>query len=269
MQGNVAQALALTCVGNAALAGRHVRGFWPNASVFRFSKICEFLVPDGDDWRQIAADPLLWFETLKPACVGLRLHVAPRPLQTGQMPLPERMSVGFVGGGPRWLIETVGRERSQVWQGFDRLLDRNDPQQKIWANGYLLQGEAEPQSLTADPLNLATAELDAVLVDIEQLARELKADHFANWFAGARDALGSSALEPVRFEDLPHYANLGDNALRAYSAVSRAWMFGGMGSWNDIVPPQELNARYERDSEALFQSLQRVIAAVANSTYRG
>lgn len=272
MQGNVAQALALVCVGNAALGGRDVRGFWPNASVFRFSKICEFLVPsttDDDGWVLAARDPLEWFESLKPWSTGLRLHVAPRPLQTGQMPLPERMSVGFVGGGPRWLIETAGRERSQVWQGFDRLLDRKDPQQKIWANGYLLQGETEPQSLTADPLDLATAELDAVLIEIEQLARDLNADHFAEWFAGARDALDSATLEPTRFEDVPRYANLSDEALRAYSAASRAWMFGGMGSWNDIVPPHELSERYERQSEALFQSLQRVIAAVANSTYSG
>jgi len=48
-----------------------------------------------------------------------------------------------------------------------------------------------------------------------------------------------------------------------------AGAFGGMGSWNDIGAPPELSERYERDSEALFQSLQRVIAAIANSTYRG
>lgn len=269
MQGNVAQALALVCVGNAALSGRDVRGFWPDASVFRFSKLCEFLVPNGDDWRQVAGDPLQWFETLKPSCIGLRLHVAPRPLQTGQMPLPERMSVGFVGGGPRWLIETAGRERSQVWQGFDKLLDRKDPQQKIWANGYLLQGETEPQSLTADPLGLATTELDAVLLEIEQLAREMQAGNFAECFASARQALASGETPSSFYEDIVNYSGMSLEAQRALAAVSNAWVFGGMGSWNDIGAPTELNERYERDSEALFQSLQRAIGAVANSTYRG
>lgn len=270
MQGNVAQALALVCVGNAALGGRDVRGFWPNASVFRFSKICEFLTPspaNADDWVQVAHDPLAWFETLRSSCLGLRLHVAPRPLQAGQSLLNERMSVGFVGGGPRWLIETVGRERSQVWQGFDKLLDRNDPQQKIWANGYLLQGETEPQSLTSDPLDLATSELEVVLVEIEQLANALQAGNFAECFANARAALTSAEAAPSFYEDIIDYSGMSIEAQRALMAVSSAWVFGGMGSWNDMSAPPELSERYERDSEALFQSLQRLIAAIANSTF--
>jgi hypothetical protein len=268
MQGYVAQALALVTVGNAALGGRDVRRFWPDASVFRFSKICEFLVPvSGDEWRQVAADPLEWFDTLRPSCLGLRLHVAPRPLQAGQSLLNERLSVGFVGGGPRWLIETVGHARSQVWQGFDKLLDRNDPAHKIWANGYLLQGETAPQSLTADPLDLATAELDAVLIDIEQLANELQAGEFGECFANARAALASAGGPPSFYEDIVGYSGMSVEAQRALVAVSSAWVFGGMGSWNDIGAPAELSERYERESEALFRSLQRVIAAIANSTF--
>ena len=65
MQGPIAQALALTCVGNAYLRGEDVAGFWPDASVFRFSKSCDFREVDGDRDELIAADPLAWFETLR------------------------------------------------------------------------------------------------------------------------------------------------------------------------------------------------------------
>src|SRR5262245_28631831 len=104
-----------------------------------FSKSCDFRVVDEKSDRQIAADPLAWFETLRGACKGLRLHNMPRPRGPGQtIPVEERMMVGFVGGGPAWLIEAVGEGRSQIWQGYDRLGDRNDPDRKIWLNTYLL-----------------------------------------------------------------------------------------------------------------------------------
>ncbi|GAM97167.1 hypothetical protein U91I_00792 [alpha proteobacterium U9-1i] len=272
MQGPIAQALALVAVGNASLNDRDVTGFWPNASVFRFSKICEFLAPsptDDDAWLPVAQNPIEWFDRLKPWCVGLRLHVAPRAPQPGQSLLNERMSVGFVGGGPRWLIEAAGKDSAQIWQGFDRLLDRADPQQKIWANGYLLQGETEPQTLSADPLPLALAEFALVLEEIEQLARELHAENFAHCFVEAREALKSAPPPAGFYDDIAEYAGLDADARRALVAASSAWVFGGMGSWNDIGAPEALSARYERQSEALFQVLQRVIAAIANATYRG
>lgn len=268
MQGNVAQALALVAVGNAALDGRDVAGFWPNASVFRFSKLCEFLISDGAEWRQLAGDPLEWFEALRPWCKGFRLHVTSRPLQQNQMNLPEHITVGFVGGGPRWLIEAVGAEHSQIWEGFDRLLDRKDPQQKIWANGYLLQGETAPQEFTAEPLAPVADALAAVLAEIEQLANDMQAGNFAQCFASARAALKGEAA-PAYYEDIVRYSSLDASAQSVLAAVSHAWVFGGMGSWNDLgASDDEIGKRYERLSAELFSALERAIAAVANATYR-
>lgn len=269
MQGKVAQALALVAVGNAALAGRDVNGFWPDASVFRFSKLCEFSIPDGAEWRQLAGDPLAWFEALRPWCKGLRLHVTSRPLQQNQMNLPEHITVGFVGGGPRWLIEAVGVDHAQVWEGFDRLLDRKDPQQKIWANGYLMQGETAPQDFTAEPLTPVADALDAVLVEIEQLAHDMQADNFAECFASARAALKGEAAASAYYDDIVRYSGLSAPAQSVLAAVSHAWVFGGMGSWNDLgASDDEMGKRYERLSAELFGALERAIAAVANSTYR-
>src|SRR6185295_13587776 len=116
MQGPIAQALALTCVGNAFLCGEDVSGFWPAASVFRFSKSCDFRELAGDHDTLIAADPLAWFETLRGAR-GLLLHTAPRPRGAQQtIPINERESAGFVGGGPAWIVEVVGAGQSTLWQ---------------------------------------------------------------------------------------------------------------------------------------------------------
>lgn len=269
MQGPIAQALALTAVGNAFLGGRDIAGFWPDASVFRFSKACEFLKPDATalhGFKSFAADPVAWFAMSKQEGVhGFRLHAAPRPRGPNQtIEMSERMSVGFVGGGPRWLIEAVGPVHSEIWEGFDRLGDRDDPAQKIWLNAYLMQGETVPQALAHTPVAQAIADLSQVLPEIEALAREEGSPHFAECFERARAALASADAEPGADHELVAYAGLAPNSVRLLAAIECAWVFGGMGSWNDGVGDE----RHEEVSDDLFGVLIDGIVAVANATYR-
>ncbi|MES1157028.1 MAG: hypothetical protein ABUL73_04525 [Alphaproteobacteria bacterium] len=267
MQGPIAQALALVCVGNTYLRGRDVSGFWPDASVFRFTKHCEFGADDASQpigYRALAPDPAAWFASLKPECSGLRLHAAPALLKSGQMPgVNERMLVGFVGGGPRWLIEAVGAQRSQIWQGFDRVLDRNDPERKIWGTVYILQGETEPQSAADVSLLSVTQALDVALTEIESFAAEVAPD-WRNVFASAREILGGAKPRDGFHADIGGYADLDAPSRGLLAAIEQGWVFGGMGSWNDMALNDE---RYEPLSENLFRALIDAITTLANTTY--
>ncbi|MFZ2031981.1 MAG: hypothetical protein WAU68_16840 [Vitreimonas sp.] len=268
MQGPIAQALALTCVGNSFLRGRDVSGFWPDASVFRFSKTCDFRWVEGERDQLIAADPMAWFETLRAeGCKGLRLHHAPRargPKQT--IPAPDRMLVGFVGGGPAWPIEQVGGGSPVLWQGFDRVGNPRDADGKIWLNTYLHQGETVPQNLRALSMLEITSSLAPVLAEIATLAAKLEEERFAKRFRSARVVLEAS--EPAGpSSDFVHYAPLDAMQLKLLNTVETTWVFGGMGSWNDVGAPEELKADYERLSEALFALCCDAICAIANATY--
>ncbi len=269
MQGPIAQALMLTAVGNAYLQGKDVSGFWPNAAVFMFSKSCDFRELKGDDDREIAPDPVAWFATLRGAR-GLRLHYAPRPREEGQsLPVTEHQMVGFVGGGPAWLIKEVHERASVLWQGFDRLGDRSDPDRKIWLNTYLRIVETVPQALSAPSLEEVSADLDAVLADIEDLARRMRFSPFDEIFAAARASLRDPAPQVGGFlEDFARYAGASEMQQRVLAAASLAWVFGGMGSWNDIAPSDEFSADYERLSARLFETLKACVCAVANASYR-
>ncbi|MBL4620532.1 MAG: hypothetical protein JKX88_10605, partial [Marinicaulis sp.] len=57
------------------------------------------------------------------------------------------------------------------------------------------------------------------------------------------------------------------DAHKLLSAVSAAWVFGGMGSWNDAVYGPEHDEEYSHVSADLYIALQDAIVAVVNSTF--
>ena len=46
------------------------------------------------------------------------------------------MSIGFVGGGPRWLIESRHARASDVWEANWVVKHKGDPENKIWEVTY-------------------------------------------------------------------------------------------------------------------------------------
>ena len=57
-----------------------------------------------------------------------------------------------------------------------------------------------------------------------------------------------------------------DLVVRLLDACQSAWVFGGMGSWNDMAFDGEVQVEYDRTSEQLFLALNEVILAAANAS---
>lgn len=273
MNGHIASAVAIVCAGNRYLAGQDIEGFWPDAPVFNFTKLVEFRHAPAsgkgtDDHPLVASDPMEWFETLKPRCRGLRLHhVVPVRGPDQQIDVPDRMLAGFVGGGARWLIEAAGSEQSEIWEPFHRLGDRSDPQRRIWKCTHIMLAKAPRHELDPDmaPLDKAVAALRKALVHIETYARDEEQESFADIFNEAVDTI-DAGKPSIEQGDMARFTGFDDRHAAIFEACSRAWVFGGMGSWNDIGGSGE---RYDRVSQALYDTLNACVAALANSTFRG
>ncbi len=273
MNGHIATAVAIVCAGNRFLQGGDIGAFWPDAAVFNFIKLVEFRHPpssgkDTDDYPLVASDPMEWFDNLKPRRHGLRLHhTVPVRGPSQKLDVPDRMLAGFVGGGQRWLIETPGETESELWEPFHRIGDRNDPQRRIWKCTHILQARVPRAGLDADAarvtLDDAVARLRKALVHIETYARDETYDSFAEIFNEATDTLDAGKPSLAGDDPMAPYTNFSDRQAAVFEACSRAWVFGGMGSWNDIGGGE----RYDRVSQALYDSLNDCIAAVANSTF--
>jgi hypothetical protein len=271
MQGTVAQLVALAIHGNAILRGANisdVNAFYPANSTFTF---CESVIFSDRSWdgtqfalTPYANDPIAWLEKLKnEGATSLRIAYG----ASGQTQVADRMLVGFVGGGGRWLIEAIAHG-SDYWEGGWQVGDRGRADRKIWRVNYYRIAKNQPSS-NAAPIDLEAlkGQLASTLAEITAFARSHKLDSFAICFDSALSRLSSGTpYDGVFHNDIapPRFLPLSANQL--LGAVQAAWVFGGMGSWNDLGTFGEDQQLYDRLSEQLYQLLNRAIIAAANSS---
>ena len=269
MQGPIAQAAALTIYGNRRLAGPAPADFWPGASVFKFCKEVRFVTLANDRppfvETPFAADPAKWLEALAGSGVqSLRLHHVP-----GNHPLMnDRLSVAFAGGGGRWLIETVSGDRADLWEAKWSLGDRKDPERRIWSVSYgRVQAEAAPVALQERSLVSLRDDLKAALLRAEAFASVKELDGFAAAFRDGAALLSSA--EPLAgcfHRDIAPGGAIPLEARQLLAATETGWVFGGMGSWNDLSYQGPDRQEYEELSDRLFDLMVEAIATAANAS---
>ncbi|MCA6119430.1 hypothetical protein J6524_31835 [Bradyrhizobium sp. WSM 1738] len=269
MQGPTAQAAALVIFGNDILRGYQRENFWPAATVFKFCKAVRFVALGGEPAKPtehpFAEDPMQWISRLRDeGTISLRLHDVPR----NDPRISDRMSVGFVGGGGRWVIETRQAQASDLWEARWQVMNKDDPDRKIWDVAYFrtFHGGAhiplQPRSLGA-----LRHDLSIVLAKIEAFAARQKLEHFANAFRNAADKFSSAEpLAETYHSDLAPTPAMPLEARQLLGAVLASWVFGGMGSWNDLGLDGNDQQEYMELSDELFALLNQAIAVAVNST---
>ena len=257
MQGTIAQTLGLALHANAFLQKRNLGTFWPDATFFQFCRSVRFLDcgPGGGPEMEIAADPAAWLRTLRARCRGVRVHAS-----AGN---GDAMTVGFIGGGSLWRIEEVGGERPFRWWGDWSVPPRDADEERIWSVVYrgVAIGAGHGPAPTPE-LEPAERQLAVALEAIAAFAERIRSD-FSQSFYQALDCLaGRADRAPPYYPDLAPPEFLSPDARRILTACQLAWVFGGMGSWNDEDRGEEGN----RLTETLLGRIQTALAAAVNST---
>jgi len=269
LQTTINQAAALVIFGNDVLHGRARNDFWPTSTVFRFCKTVRFVALSGDpakpDEKPFADDPIQWISLLRDAgTTGLRIHHVVR----SDPRIGDRMSVGFVGGGPRWLIETRQAHASDVWEARWQVMNRDDPERKIWEVTYFrIDHGRSPVPLQAQNLKALRHDLAATLSRVEAFATRQKLEGFAIAFRKAAAILSSDQpLSDAHHSDLAPTAAVPLEAKQLLGAVQAAWVFGGMGSWSDLGFAGDDQQEYDKLSDELFARLNQSIVGAVNAT---
>lgn len=271
MTGNLAQLVWLTSHGNEFL----INGNLPDANyldndVFQFVNTVNFHnFKKGFFSSKIkdsiaAENPIAWFKLLKKEkCNRLRLYYRP----TGNLVVDgtdfgdERMMAGFVGGGGEWLIESIYKGYSNYWGARMEVTRRDDPNNKIWAYNYARKVERFATTNTQYDIVEMREKLSGALINIAAYANGANLKMWADIFERALSVLNGQQVG-VGYSNLLVEKNYKPEASRLLYAASAAWVFGGMGSWNDVG---EDSKEYSKFSNELYIAINLSIVAATNS----
>ena len=270
MQGHIAQVIALAAHGIPALRAINsaARGLAPDNSTLQFCEYVKFFdrLRRGGDEQLVpyADDPQSWLARLEQDGVEtLRIHH-----QSISRPgLSPRMSVAFANGGGRWMIEAPERSGRSFWEPRWEVGDQNHAQKRIWRVNYVRIASGWNSALPG--VRRVPELVDALqsnLREIASFARGHELAEFAEAFERARIALRSD--DPFRdayHKDLVPSGLLEIDATRLLGAAQVAWVFGGMGSWNDLGFEAKDQKEYVRLSDELFDLLNESCVAAIHS----
>jgi hypothetical protein len=270
MNDPIAQFVALTCHANAYLRGLRIPAFFPSNSTcqfcdwIKFFKVSETLLGKVRQ-AEVANSPNGWLECLKADDVPeVRLSCTP---QRG-LGIPDRISAAFVGGGGTWSMKVTDRKgKTAVWLSKWEVWNQDAPERRIWRVSYGRVPERQSRSEPFIDLDGAVARLRAALQDIYTFSEKHDCGSFTISFARAIKTLDSrgSTLHGYH-KDLAPEGCMPTLARGLLDACQTAWVFGGMGSWNDLGFNGPDRAQYDRVSEGLFAALNEAIYAGANSS---
>ncbi|MEN2742119.1 hypothetical protein ABCS02_30420 [Microbacterium sp. X-17] len=174
--------------------------------------------------------------------------------------LPDPLAASFANGG-RWAL-VDDAPTPHLWQSHWAVHDRNRTDQRIWA--VQLTGSPLGQSWLAQPApSSAQEDLRAALDAIRGFAEgDDDIADWATWFTEALRLLDAS--EPV----IPYYPDLAPEGLpresrQLLAAAVKSWVFGGMGSWNDLAYSDAARkAEYDQRTAELYRSVLAALFAV-------
>jgi hypothetical protein len=268
MNGPIAQIIALTCHGNAFLRGRNFESFLPVNSTCTFCDRVNFVLLKKTFWgkmteKEIAKSPDDWFVYLKSTgATGIRLSHT-------QQKTDDRLTAGFVGGGGTWSMEVLyPNNKSEYWIARWEVWNQKAPQNRIWSVSYGRVSICETPKLNPTDIGIVAEELKKSLLDIRSFSEIHKcSSFFTECFTKALDTINSKGKNLYGYhKDLAPKDFLPEIATMILYACQDAYLFGGMGTWNDMGFNGDDQKEYERVSDGLFNAVNTGIIAAANTS---
>jgi hypothetical protein len=272
VHGELAQLVALAAHGSAFLAradGSEPPELFPASSVFKFTNSVEFhrhARRFGVFPREV---PVIrncapWFRDLR-SRGATTLDLSRSDETVRNRLLAPHIEGGFSGGLDVGMVAGFRDGRRERWSGRWAVTSPQHPERRIWRvdiHGAPTRSKRSHSMTRRD----AAKRLDAALGAAESLVAGRR--HFESWentFRDARSVLTSPVPEiPCHPDLLPEGYTL--EARRLLAAASCAWVFGGMGSWNDVALIDE--ERYKPVTAELFEAVLEAVVAATNEAAR-
>ena len=176
---------------------------------------------------------------------------------------------GMVGGGGNWFIEAKHSDFSDFWQPkWEVKPNKKDDDNRIWNITYGLTIPKQKHfNHPKYDLKTQREKLYKTLTEIADFAASN--ENTSGWektFNNAKSALEDISPSIEYHKDLIPADSLPLENLQLLIGASKSFVFGGMGSWNDIgwFKDEELTKKYDEVSAELYQVMNESIIAAIN-----
>ncbi|MFE7659571.1 hypothetical protein [Streptomyces celluloflavus] len=165
---------------------------------------------------------------------------------------------------------TTGPRGSQLWRASWKAGDPTAADRRVWDIDY----RCDEVTFTPDdfriPVADATSALDSALEAVAEFSQLHELRPWDSVFVKARGLLGAESFEDLYHQDLFPEGQYDLASWQLAAVAQSAWVFGGMGSWNDLgFADAETHTEYERLSRELFSAVTQGCMAAANGPLTG
>ena len=262
MNGELAQVTALVAHGNFFLDGGEA-DFSAN-STFQFVSAVKFARYKSNQdsmGMNVAGSVSDWLTFLRSIKATRLWNIA---FGWQRKDLPEHIAASFSGSVPMAI-------QADLPNGFELWYPQwktGGHEKRPWLVEY--RGLMFPNSYIrpVQKMGLLKAELRQAVSQAENFAKrpDVNADSWAAVFTKSLELLDSSAPAAPYHPDLLPVSGYSLEARQVLASAVQAYVFGGMGSWNDMgfTDPQT-RQEYEKVTSEMYETVKRAIIMAANS----
>ena len=265
MNGELAQLIALVAHGNYFLTHPEIHTLdLSTNSTFNFvNSLCFALYKNKSETKgtEIASSVADWFTILRQQGVKRLWNIG---FQWDHANIAEHIAVAFSGGVPI-AVESDSTQDFVLWYPK---WTTGGPSGKPWNVEY--RGLHFPFSHAIELMELdeVKTKLHLAISQADDFSRHCGLDlsFFADRFAQALNQLDSQKPVMPFNQDLLPECGYGLVSRQVLAAAQLAYVFGGMGSWNDLgFPDPDMQKQYESISNVLYQAVKLSILMASNT----
>ncbi len=265
MNGELAQLVCLASYGTAWLAGDGTADppdLQHQNSTFRFVGTLEFVDPGTGPTLTTVRDWLLLLRSRGTRRLWLVI-ADPKPRPAAWGPVDEHLMVAFVNTGA-WTLLATSDTDATMWRRTWVPGHPDAPDRRVWGVRY----DAQPVAAEV-PTPTSVEQASRALTEVMTRARVFSAREDMDRWVKHFDGVLAGDDRDLEFSDMlsPAYPPA---AQRLARSANGAWVFGGMGSWNDEgFADEQVNATYQDISRTLYLAVLQALVASADCPLAG
>jgi len=265
MNGELAQIIFLVAYGNAYLHDNETLiADHSTKTTFQFVSSLDFTryeTNENTNGQVVAKSASRWFEFLRCIHASRLWNVS---FEWSRSDIPEHVAVAFSGGVPAAI-------QADLPQGYELWVPHwktGGKDKKPWMIEY--RGHNIPKPLIGNtlPMSVIKNNLRKAVTRALEFSRraEFHGNIWCDWFSQSLEVLDSQFPKAPYLSDMLPEDGFGLDARQAMAAAAQAYVFGGMGSWNDMgFGDRTIQNEYDKITKDLYAAVKCALISASNS----